>query len=352
MRKLAVILFNLGGPDDEQAVRPFLYNLFSDPAILRVREPIRSWLAEFISKRREKTALSIYARMGGKSPLLENTLAQARELEKRLNQQDWARCFVAMRYWHPFADETIAEVRRFVPDELVLLPLYPQFSTTTTASSFQSWKDAAEQDGLAIPTCSVPSYPTEPGFIASMATAADEALKKAERFGTPRLLLSAHGLPERIVRDGDPYAQQCAETAQAVARALNRPHLDWTLCYQSRVGPMKWIGPPTDQEIRRAGKERKPVVVSPVSFVAECSETLVDIDMKYRDLAGKSGVPYFGYAGAVGLAPAFIEGLAALVYRALERNGKSPHCQAGAENFLSPDAERAQRDTINRAALA
>lgn len=316
MARIAVVLMNLGGPDSLEAIEPFLFNLFSDPAIIRLPSVLRLPLARLIARRRAGTAREIYRRLGGKSPLLANTEDQAKALEAALGPG--YRCFIAMRYWHPMSAHTTREVAEWNPDEIVCLPLYPQFSTTTTASSLAAWRSAAAQQGLAPPTRTVCCYPCEPGLIEAIAGLVAPALEAAAGFGAlPRLLLTAHGLPKRIVRAGDPYPSQVEQTAAAVVAALSRPELDWRVCYQSRVGPLEWIGPATDDEIARAGKDRVPLVVAPISFVSEHSETLVELDLDYRRVAEDSGAAAYYRVATVGVDPTFIGALAALVNRAL-----------------------------------
>jgi protoporphyrin/coproporphyrin ferrochelatase len=318
MSRLAVVLFNLGGPDGPEAVKPFLRNLFSDPAILRVPAMLRRPLAAAIAGRRAVAAREIYAKLGGGSPLLANTLAQARALEEALKDLGAVSAFPCMRYWHPRADAVAAKVKSFAPDRLILLPLYPQFSTTTTASSLADWRLAQRRAGLAVPTSAVCCYPTETGFIAALAEGIRNALDEIGS-APKRLLLTAHGLPERVVAAGDPYQRQVEETAAAVVRALGRADLDAQICYQSRVGPLRWIGPATDDEIRRAGAESRALVVAPIAFVSEHSETLVELDMEYGHLARESGVPVYRRVPTVSTASAFIQGLAGLVRGALAR---------------------------------
>jgi ferrochelatase len=230
------------------------------------------------------------------------------------------RIFIAMRYWHPFTAQTVADVQTWGPDEIVLLPLYPQFSTTTTASSLSAWHEAAKALGLKIPTREICCYPTEAGLIKAMAELIAPGLAEAADHGQPRLLLSAHGLPESVVNSGDPYQWQCEQTAQAIVAFLGRSNpewadLDWTVCYQSRVGPMKWIGPSTDAEIRRAGQDKVPVVIAPIAFISEHSETLVEIEIEYRKLAEEERVAFFRRIPAVGVSPDFIGSLASLIQR-------------------------------------
>jgi ferrochelatase len=308
----AVVLMNLGGPDSPAAVRPFLYNLFSDPAIIGLSVPLRLPLAWLIAMRRSAVATEIYAHLGGASPLLANTEAQARALEAALGAD--YRCFIAMRYWHPLTAAAVAAVKAWHPDDIVLLPLYPQFSTTTTGSSLAAWRHEAARQGLDRPTRIVSNYPTEPGFVAALAGAIDVARDAAASRHMPvRLLLSAHGLPLKIVRHGDPYPQQVEATAAAVVATLAHSLADWRVCYQSRVGPLAWLGPSVDEEVRRAGRDGVGLVIAPISFVSEHSETLVELDRDYRRLAEASSVPGYWRSAAVGIDPRFIAGLARLV---------------------------------------
>jgi ferrochelatase len=306
---------NLGGPDSPAAVTPFLRNLFADPAIIRLPAIFRLPLAWLIAARRAGVARDIYAHLGGASPLLPNTEAQAAALEAALGS-GW-RCFVAMRYWHPLTEAAVAAVKAWRPDEVVLLPLYPQFSTTTTASSFIAWRREAARQGFLAPTHEIRSYPEAPLFIAALASLVATALDEAAAGPAPvRLLFSAHGLPLTIVHAGDPYPREIAATATAVAAALGREGLDWRICYQSRVGPLKWLGPSIDEEVRCAARDGAALVVAPISFVSEHSETLVELDRDYRRLAVASGVPAYYRAPTVGTDPRFIAALAGLVRQA------------------------------------
>jgi len=332
--RIAVVLFNLGGPDRPEAIRPFLRNLFSDPAILRVPALLRKPLAAAIAGRRAVAAREIYAKLGGSSPLLANTIAQGKALEHALGDLGEVRAFPCMRYWHPRAEQVAAEVKSFAPERLVLLPLYPQYSTTTTASSLADWYAAARRAGLSVPISAICCYPTQPGFIAALAEGISRSLDKAGS-AYPRLLLTAHGLPERIVAAGDPYPRHVEETAMAVIDMLNTPGLDWRVCYQSRVGPLRWIGPATDEEVRRAGSEGRAIVIAPIAFVSEHSETLVELDMEYGELARHCGVPSYVRVPTVSTAPPFIAGLAYLVRAALgrgtglESGSGGRHCGSG-----------------------
>lgn len=316
---LAVILFNLGGPDRPEAVEPFLFNLFNDPAIIGAPGFLRRRLARRIAARRASVACEIYAKLGGGSPILVNTQEQARALEAQLRARGMAaKAFVAMRYWYPFAADAARAVAAFAPKRIVLLPLYPQFSTTTTASSLASWADAARAAGIKAETRAVCCYPAERGFVLGLA---EMIRAKLARWSgkPPRLLFSAHGLPQKVIRRGDPYRWQVERTAGSVAAALAGAAEDWVVCYQSRVGPLKWIGPSTIDEIRRAGRDGVAVMVVPIAFVSEHSETLVELDIEYRRVAEAAGVPGYVRVPTVSAHTVFIEGLARLVEGALRR---------------------------------
>ncbi|HWE06666.1 MAG TPA: ferrochelatase, partial [Rhizomicrobium sp.] len=284
---------------------------------------------------RAPVARAIYERIGGKSPLLEQTIAQAGALEQELVRRGAeARVFVAMRAWDPMSDETAAAVAGFAPDCVVLLPLYPQFSTTTTASSLSAWCAAAAKAGLSAEHKRVCCYPWNEGFIRGLAERVRISLLDRRPELSYRLLFSAHGLPQRIVDRGDPYRWQIERTVGALVHELGEDALDWRISYQSRVGPLKWIGPATDEEIRRAGGEGKGLVVVPVAFVSEHSETLVELDMDYAALAHKAGVPDYLRAATVGTNEAFIHGLGDLVLHAVASAGP---VTCGAARICPPD---------------
>ncbi len=331
MSRIAVVLFNLGGPDGPAAVRPFLKNLFSDPAIIRSPAPIRRVLAELISRGREKSAIANYAVMGGGSPLLAETQGQARALETRLAAMlpgDEVRSFIAMRYWNPFASETARAVAVFAPDEIVLLPLYPQFSTTTTASSLDDWRTVYSGPGRQRSLC---CYFEDDGLISAHAGLVERTWREA---GSPkvRLLFSAHGLPESTSAAGDPYRWQVEATCAKVAERLG-DGWDWQVCYQSRVGPMKWIGPSTIEAIETAGHDGLGVIIDPIAFVSEHVETLVELDRDYAEVAHRAGVMPYLRVPALGVAPDFIEAFARLVAGALDGPSVRPGGRACPNGF-------------------
>jgi protoporphyrin/coproporphyrin ferrochelatase len=321
--KVAIVLMNLGGPDKPEAIYPFLLNLFRDPAILRVPFFVRPLLARIIARARRKPATENYAILGGKSPLLELTEQQARAVEAALPELD-AKCFIAMRYWHPFSEQTAREVKAWNPDEVLLLPLYPQYSTTTTGSSFTAWREAAVKVGLVKPVRSLCCYHSDANFVAAEAALVRKAYDDARAALDPavklRVLFSAHGLPENIVKAGDPYQHQIERTVAAVTKSLGIEGLDAVTCYQSRATPQKWIGPSTDEEVERAGHDKAALLVVPIAFVSEHSETLVELDVEYRDLAVKHGVPGYFRAPAQNSDPGFISALADLVRRTRARD--------------------------------
>ncbi|MEZ6029224.1 MAG: ferrochelatase [Hyphomonadaceae bacterium] len=310
--KIAVVLFNLGGPDGPDDVQPFLKNLFSDPAIIRSPAPVRFFVSRLISKSRAPLARENYARMGGGSPLLPETRKQAEALDAELTRRGLAaKSFIAMRYWKPYAADAVRDVKAWAPDRIILLPLYPQFSSTTTASSLKSWRDAGGPAGVTV-CC----YPDGEAFIAAHARKLIETWEAAGKPANVRCLLSAHGLPEIVVKAGDPYQWQVERTVEKL-----KPHLpsDWEIeiCYQSRVGPLKWIGPATEESITKAADAGKAILLSPIAFVSEHIETLVELDIEYRHLAEKHGVKHYLRAPALGIDQGFIQTLADLVEAAL-----------------------------------
>ena len=310
--KKAVILFNLGGPDKLESVEPFLFNLFNDPEILSIPSIFRYPLAKFISKRRAPIAKNIYKEIGNKSPILELTQEQADSLKNSLSAKGDYKCFVVMRCWHPRAVDVIKKVKEFNPEEIVLLPLYPQFSAATSGSSINEWNDLCKRENYHVKTKTICCYPTESNFIKSHANLIKKTIQNTENKNF-KLLFSAHGLPEIKIKKGDPYQWQVEETVKNIMMELKDENLDHTISYQSRVGPLKWIGPSTDDEIIKYSKEKKGIVIVPVAFVSEHSETLVELDIEYKKLAEKNGCNFYQRVPALGIEENFIKGLAKLV---------------------------------------
>lgn len=324
-RRIAIVLFNLGGPDSPEAVQPFLYNLFSDKAIIRAPQPFRWLIAKLISSRRAPVAREIYAHIGGRSPIVPETEAQARALEAALSDLGEVKCFLSMRYWHPLSDEAAKQVAAFNPDDLILLPLYPQYSTTTTASSLNAWQTAwvglGSTGHKSLKPKTICCYPENGGFVAAQAELIRQTRVNGEARRPVRVLFSAHGLPKQVIEAGDPYQAQVEQSVAAVVRALDEPDLDWVTCYQSRVGPLQWIGPSTEDEIGRAAADGRDVLVVPIAFVSEHSETLVELDIEYAELARSLGIETYLRAPTVSVQPGFINGLAGLVREALAGDG-------------------------------
>lgn len=315
-QKTAVVLFNLGGPDRLGAVFPFLYNLFSDSAILRLPFGLRHFVALMIALKRTREAKHIYKLIGGRSPILPNTYRQAYALEEALGEG--YRTFVTMRYWHPRMADVIGEIESYGPDRIVLLPLYPQFSTTTTASALSEYFQYQTPSLKNTPTTHVCCYPVDALFAEGVARQLAPVLERLDR--PVRVLFSAHGLPQSIVDKGDPYPDHVRQTVAKVVSLLPpllSKGLDYRVTFQSRVGPVAWVKPYTDEEIQQAGRESVSVVLVPISFVSEHSETLVECDLQYRDLAEQSGVPAYVRVPTLSTDPLFIQSLAGLVREAV-----------------------------------
>lgn len=314
-RRIAVVLFNLGGPDGPASVRPFLKNLFNDPAIIYAPWPVRPLLAELISRTRGPKVAKEYAKMGGGSPIVPETQKQCAVLVDALKQaapEDEFRCFMAMRYWHPFVEEAVEAVEEWGADEIVLLPLYPQFSTTTTGSSLKAWQDAG--GGKARTVC---CYPTHADFVAAHAGLIRKAYEAAGKPENAIVLHSAHGLPEITIEKGDPYKWQVEQTVAAVTAAL--PELsEHVTCFQSKVGPLEWIKPATETAVREAAEAGRHIILSPIAFVSEHIETLVELDEEYREVAEEHGAAGYTRVPALGDTADFITALARLTLDALD----------------------------------
>ena len=314
---IAVVLCNLGGPDSLAAVRPFLFNLFSDPDIFRLPLGFLTQrpFAALIAWRRAPEAAHGYAAIGGKSPILEYTRAQAEALQRVLG--DEFDVLVCMRYWRPLSDEVVAALKRKNYRQVILLPLYPQYSITTTGSSYNEFmRECARQDYHPAVTL-VREWYENPDYQNAIV----ETLRaEAKKFPDPdpariELLFSAHGLPQKIVNRGDPYERQIRATYDAVRQQLGWPHT--TLCYQSRVGPLEWLRPYTDDVIReKAAAGVKQMLVYPIAFVSDHVETLFELGITYADLARARGIAHYRVAPALNSHPRFIQALKTLVRQA------------------------------------
>ncbi len=255
-KSIAVVLFQLGGPDSLEAIEPFLLRLFRDPDIIDfpfakiAREP----LARVISATRAKKVRNHYAEIGGKSPILEFTQRQARALEVELRQFVEARVFVAMRYWHPLTEEAVRDVEAFAPRELVLLPLYPQYSRTTTGSSLNEWtRQIASSPLKELPTRVIREFYSDAAYLDSLAASIHRTLSKFPDSEEVHIVFSAHSVPVSVIEKGDPYQMQIESTVERVLE-LGRWHHPHTLCYQSKVGASKWLQPSLALDLENAGR--------------------------------------------------------------------------------------------------
>lgn len=323
-KKIAVVLFNLGGPDSLESVRPFLFNLFHDRHIITLPQPFRYIIAKLISTLRAKKSQAIYEQIGGSSTILEETEEQTTKLQKYLNlncsvnNQFKYDVIPMMRYWHPMTREVMFKVKNGKYDHVVLLPLYPQFSTTTTLSSLREWFENAKNMPLTTQIC---CYYTHPGFIDAYTFLIHETLSQIRTQKRIRILFSAHSIPQYISDRGDPYKFQVEHTVKAI---LTRSNLDkmenirHTICYQSKVGRMKWLGPDIHSQILKAAEKDEVIVIVPISFTSEHSETLVELDIEYAKLAKSLGVE-FHRVSTLRTTPLFIKTLAHLTATSLQR---------------------------------
>jgi ferrochelatase len=313
--KKAVILFNLGGPDKIENVEPFLFNLFNDPAILNLPTILRYPLAKLISNRRAPVAKKIYEEIGGSSPILKLTEEQSGALETRLNLTETDneyKCFIVMRCWNPRANDVIKDVQLFNPEEIILMPLYPQYSAATSGSSIKEWKDVCKKINYQVKTSTICCYPTDQNFIKAHT---EEIIKKIKDLKNFKLIFSAHGLPEKNIKKGDPYQWQVEQSVQKIVENLNIENLDWILSYQSKVGPLKWIGPSTEDIIIENSKISKHIVLVPIAFVSEHSETLVELDIEYKEIADANGCKNYTRVPALGINEDFIKAMSELIIK-------------------------------------
>jgi len=316
-RRVGIVLFQLGGPDTLEAIEPFLYNLFCDPDIIdfpfaRIgRKP----LAKLISATRARKVQHHYSTIGGGSPIRRHTEQQARALESELRAQGIdARCFVAMRYWHPFTSEAIEKIREAQCDEVVLFPLYPQYSSTTTGSSLNEWRRLFHDD---VPIHEVSDFYRDTTYLDSLIEKVNEALSRFSAPERPVIVFSAHGVPLAVIQKGDPYQRQIEETARLLMErgGWKNPH---RLCYQSKVGASRWLQPSLHQTIRTLAAERvQEVCVVPIAFVSDHVETLGEIDHEARHEAHELGIRQFEMSAGLNDSPKFIQALGQIVQQAL-----------------------------------
>ncbi len=322
MGRLGILLLNLGGPDKLEDVRPFLYNLFSDPEIIRLPSPLfQAPLAWLISTLRAKKSQANYQKIGGGSPIRRITEAQGQALRSQLQQNGYnTEVYVGMRYWHPFTEEAIAQIKSDNIEELVILPLYPQFSISTTGSSFRLldrlWQSDPELQKIKYTV--VPSWYDNSVYLQAMANLIVTTLDQVQNPNEAHIFFSAHGVPVSYIEEsGDPYQKEIETCATLIMKQLDRPN-PYKLAYQSRVGPVEWLQPYTDVAIVELAEQGvKELVVVPISFVSEHIETLEEIDMEYREIAEHAGIETFARVPAPDTDPTFIQALADIVIKAL-----------------------------------
>lgn len=318
--KIGVVLLNLGGPDSLEAVEPFLYNLFCDPDIIDFPGSFlfRKGLARLISSRRSPMIRKQYEKIGGKSPLKEHTLKQASMLEEKLNGKFPAKVYAAMRYWRPSTEEALNEIEKDGINKVILLPLYPQYSKATTESSVKEWnKQLALRKGLEIETTLIESYYDFPPYIDAFVDRVDEAIARfpADEQDRIHLVFSAHGTPMKLVRQGDPYSGHIKQTVDLIMQRGGYTQ-DSSLCYQSKVGPLKWLTPSTPDTIEKLAKNGvKQMVVIPVAFASDHLETLFELGIEYRHVATEAGVERFEITTGLNDSPLFVDALTQLVFK-------------------------------------
>jgi protoporphyrin/coproporphyrin ferrochelatase len=324
-RRLGVVLFQLGGPDTLEAIEPFLFNLFCDSDIIdfpfaRIgRKP----LAKLISSTRAKRVQHHYSVIGGGSPIRKFTEQQAAALESRLRKDGFdAHCFVAMRYWHPFTEEAIAQLQSAECDEVVLLPLYPQYSSTTTGSSLNEWNRLFHDD---LATRVIGSFYRDNLYLRALVEKIDEALRRFAEPETAEIVFSAHSVPVSVIERGDPYQRQIEETVRLLmARGCWGNH--YRLCYQSKVGASKWLKPSLHMTLKELAREQvENVCIVPVSFVSDHVETLGEINHEAREEARELGIKRFEMTVGLNTSRLFIDALAGLVKKAVEQGSDQPY---------------------------
>ncbi|AFZ35366.1 ferrochelatase [Stanieria cyanosphaera PCC 7437] len=328
MGRVGVLLLNLGGPEKIEDVRPFLYNLFSDPEIIRLPwQGLQKPLAWLISTLRAKKSQANYLQIGGGSPLLQITEAQAEALTAKLSELGQnVKVYIGMRYWHPFTEEAIAQIEKDRLEKVVILPLYPQFSISTSGSSFRVLEEMWKTDPhlQQIKYTLIPSWYDAPGYLEAMADLITQELNQFEHPEQVRIFFSAHGVPVSYVEEaGDPYQKEIEECTRLIMQTLKRPN-QYTLAYQSRVGPVEWLKPYTEDALQELGEQQvKDLLVVPISFVSEHIETLQEIDIEYREVAEEAGIENFRRVPALNTHPRFIESLAQLVIDSVDSSPRT-----------------------------
>ena len=318
--KIGILLLNLGGPGRLEDVRPFLINLFSDRQIIRLGPAfLQKTIAKFIAHRRAPKSMANYQRIGGGSPIRIKTEEQARALEEALHDEGDFMVRPCMRYWHPFAEEALREMAAAQVKAIVALPLYPHYSIATSGSSLQDLHRIKKHLGLDIPIVAIHSWPVEPQYIACLAARIEEGMNRFH--GEPvQLVYSAHSLPVQFIKEGDTYVNHLEQSIQAIEQMTG---IQGRLCYQSRSGPVKWLGPALPEIIEEcAGQGCKNMLVVPLSFVSDHVETLFEIDIQYREMAETLGI-HFESTRSLNDDPLFIGALRNLVRNSLAANSET-----------------------------
>lgn len=322
-KKIAIILLNLGGPNSLEDVKPFLFNLFSDKNIINLPNPLRFILAKFISIVREKKSQKLYSLIGNKSPILQETEAQKQALTEKLKEilNEEFEIFISMRYSSPNSKYVVKQVIEYNPSEIILLPLYPQFSSTTSKSSVENFISTYKSyKNNYIPKFkTICCYPIDDNFITAHVKLINQSLEKLKNKENYRILFSAHSLPQKLIEAGDPYQWQVEKTVENILLKLNIENLDYKITYQSKIGPLKWLEPRTEEEIERAGRESKSIIIVPIAFVSEHVETLVELDIDYLNIANKYAVEYIRVP-ALGVNKWFIASLAKMILGLVDQN--------------------------------
>lgn len=285
--KTAVVLLNLGGPGNLDQVKPFLFSLFYDKTILNIPNPFRWIMAKIISNLRHKKAKKIYSLIGGKSPIVEETIKQAKLLEKELRGEKKFKVFICMRHSYPNINHLEKQIENYKPDKIIAIPLYPQFSYTTTHSAIEQIKQKFKTINCKFIGC----FYSCPEFIQAQTDLIIKTIKNNNiDINNAIILFSAHSLPIKIIQQGDPYQWQTEQTVQLIINKL--PKIEYKITYQSKVGPIKWLEPKTEDQIQLACQENKQIIIVPISFVSEHSETLVELDIEYAKIAQKNNIKY------------------------------------------------------------